>query len=448
MYYLIVYPGSNMEYLISIYTEILKKYSIDYSICEYDICCQRSPCKKGSFYQILKNANLEHDIKEENKYCVFYRSDHLEWIEKDFIPKLKSELGENAISSSSILNWIKENKIYNTNFTNKWLLTNSNIYLFDYKKYEENNIKLFMGFLQKIYPYFTFIENDIKSIINKTIIPNVDYQSFLLSIQDPVIQDPVIQDPVIQDQVVQDPVIQEPVVQEPVVQEPVIQDQVVQDPVIQDQVIQDPVIQDPVIQDPVIQELDIENNIIQNENIDIQNTVIENAVIENTVIEDTDIENTVIENTVIEDADIEDADIENTNIEENDIEESDIEESEIESDKEEFKIESCAFESVNIKIGDENKNGEKGIKKTIKMKNKNKKQEKKISAKDRTNMLSDQKKKILLRNHINNVQTEIYRMRHQKNKAGVLMNTLLINKLKTSLRQINKKKNKKNNNKN
>ncbi len=63
-------------------------------------------------------------------------------------------------------------------------------------------------------------------------------------------------------------------------------------------------------------------------------------------------------------------------------------------------------------------------------------------------MLSDQKKKILLRNHINNVQTEIYRMRHQKNKAGVLMNTLLINKLKTSLRQINKKKNKKNNNKN
>ncbi len=319
MYYLIVYPGSNMEYLISIYTEILKKYSIDYSICEYDICCQRSPCKKGSFYQILKNTNMDHNIKEENKYCVFYRSDHLEWIEKDFIPKLKSELGENAISSSSILNWIKENKIYNTNFTNKWLLTNSNIYLFDYKKYEENNIKLFMGFLQKIYPYFTFIENDIKSIINKTIIPNVDYQSFLLSIQDPVIQDqdiqnpviqdqvvqdqvvqdqviqepvvqepvvqePVVQEPVIQDQVVQDPVIQEPVIQEPVVQEPVIQDPVIQEPVIQDPVIQDPVVQDPVVQDPVVQnpvvqELDIENNIIQNENIDIQNTVIEDAVI-------------------------------------------------------------------------------------------------------------------------------------------------------------------------
>ncbi len=170
MFYILINNGylynniaSKDNYFLNILFDIFEKNNLQVNSCLYNECCKNIPCKKGCFFQIHNNPLIDLIYNKDDKYLIIYENNLVEKMEKCFLNDKNNEL-----NYKNILEFIKLNKNFYKNFTDKWLkIKYSNIYLLDITTIENNYNQKIQNIFNFFYPNHYLKKSVINPIFKK-----------------------------------------------------------------------------------------------------------------------------------------------------------------------------------------------------------------------------------------------------------------------------------------
>lgn len=168
MNYLVSFPRSGQGLTKRLLQDVYQHHGWEFSYCLYYLCCEQSPCKKGSLFQKQHDFDLSLELSAGDKYVALYRQDMITQLEAFFRWTKRNEDitfdYTNEALRDELAAFIRKKRDYYQRFLDKWVRRERAVAI-EYDDYVQNPTDAIVQMLKVFRPDEDVSRDRIHSIV-------------------------------------------------------------------------------------------------------------------------------------------------------------------------------------------------------------------------------------------------------------------------------------------